>query len=101
MRIIIDKKAPAPVVQEEEQEEFYGEYNGPPETEAEFEAMVREASSESEGTFILIAAIVVLFVMAALLFTKLVLKSNHENMVEESIARKKKLSTYELQRLKA
>jgi len=63
--------------------------------------MVREAGTESEGTFILIAAVVVLLVIAALIATKFTLRSNHDNMVEESLKRKKSIADFEMQRLKA
>lgn len=43
--------------------------------------MDKESVTESSGAFILIAAVVVLFVIGALLVTKIVLKSNHDNMV--------------------
>lgn len=49
--------------------------------------MVRSAGNESSGAFILIAAVVVLFVLGALLATKLVLKNTHDKMRDESNAR--------------
>jgi len=79
-----DKSPKNPVLPENEKgDKLYGA----PQTEAEFEALVNEAGNESSGTFVLIAAVVVLFVVGTLMVTKIVLKSNHDTMVEESTQR--------------
>lgn len=63
--------------------------------------MDKESVTESSGAFILIAAVVVLFVIGALLVTKIVLKSNHDNMVQDSERIQKQINEFEMQQLKA
>jgi len=75
---------------------------GPPQNQQEFnEILGKESSSETSGNFIVIAAVVVLFVFGALAVTKIVLKNNHENMIQASNERIKRINEMEMERLKA
>jgi len=77
-------------------------WNGPPQNQQEFnEILGKESSSETSGNFIVIAAVVVLFVFGALAVTKIVLKNNHENMIQASNERIKRINEMEMERLKA
>jgi len=81
VKIVIEKGDPAQP-QESKTDNQYAYQN-----EETYADMVKNLETRSSGAFVLIAAVVVLFVIGALLATKMILNNNHQKMVEEAESR--------------